>query len=118
TLTFSQGLADQSFGDWFDRLLGGIDPQPGALGDLTTQAGNIGGLRLGPASALRAAHMGANDQSAAGKEAGQGGFWDILHGVAGAAGTFMGMNGGFGGGGMPSTGMTPGARLGYGRGFY
>lgn len=119
TLRFSQGLADQSFGDWFDRLMGGIDRQSGALGDLTTQAGASGASRIALAGDIGSGRMAANNQYAAGREAGQGGFWDILDGVASAAGAFMGMGGGFGGGrgGVPQTDMSPNMRLGYGGGF-
>lgn len=120
TLNYSQGLADQSFGDWFDRLMGGIDRQSSALGDLTTQAGQVGATRMGTTADIGALGMAANNQTAAGKEAGQGGIWDLLDNISGVAGSFFGMggvpSGGYGKG--PSiSGTTGGQKLGYGGGF-
>lgn len=119
TLQFSQGLADQSFGSWFDRLMGGIDRQSSALGDLTTQTGNVGTTRLGVTGDIASGMMGANNQVAAGKEAGQGSLWEMLDNVAGVAGGFAGMGGGGFGKGPAAGfgGMSPKARLGYGGGF-
>jgi hypothetical protein len=121
TINYASGVADQSFGNWFDRLTQGVDRQTGVLGDMTTQAGNTGATKLGVTGSLGSARMQLNNQEAAGREAGQGGFWDILDGIAGAAGAFtdMGSGGGYGrpqGNGMGGQHQVP-PQLGYGGGF-
>jgi hypothetical protein len=121
TLNFSQGLADQSFGSWYDRLLGGVDRQSSALGDMASQAGQVGATRLGVTGDIGSLGMAANNQTAAGKEASQGAIWDLLGNVAGVAGSAFGLGGGGFGKGAGTAGLSggskAGARLGYGGGF-
>jgi hypothetical protein len=113
------GLADQGWGDWINGITGGIDRQIGTLGDMATQAGQVGATRMGVAGDIGTARMGANNQVGAGKEAGQGSLWEMLGNVAGVAGSAFGLGGGgFGKPAAPAmSGMAPRARLGYGGGF-
>lgn len=96
TIGFAQGLANQEWGNWLNNLNTGINRNVSSLGDLAGLAGNTGAARLGVTGGIGSAMMGANNQTAAGKEAGQGALWDLLGNVAGVAGSFMGYGGGFG----------------------
>lgn len=111
------GLANQGWNDWLNNLTGAVKTNIGTLGDLATQAGSTGATQLGVTSGIGSGMMSANNQVASGKEAGQGAIWDLLGNVAGIAGSAFGLNQGGGGGGVPSSGMSNNARMGYGRGF-
>lgn len=126
TLNFSQGLADQSWNNWLNNITGAVDRNISTLGDLASQAGQVGATRMGVTGDLATANMGANNQVAAGREAGQGAIWDLLGNVAGVAGSAFGLGGGGFGKGVgkgltgaqtygPSATGTYG--LGYGGGF-
>lgn len=127
TINYATGLGNQSYQGWLDNLTGAVDRNIGTLGNLATQAGNVGATKLGVAGDLASANMGANNQYASGREASQGGLWDLLGNVAGVAGSFMGYGGfGGGGGGGVGQGRTGAATyansrgqygLGYGGGF-
>ena len=89
---YATGLADQTYNGWLDRLSGyndmyttGVGMDTGANGALTDWA-----------SGITTAQMGANNQRASGKEAGQGAGLDLLSSIAGIGGNFFGY-GGFGG---------------------
>jgi hypothetical protein len=108
------GLANQGWNDWINGITGGIDRQIGTLGDLATQAGNTGATQLGVTSGIGSGLMGANNQVASGKEAGQGAIWDLFNNIAGVAGSAFGLNSG---GGAGIGGSSAGTKMGYGRGF-
>jgi hypothetical protein len=93
TMRFSQGLADSSWGDWVNGITGGIERQAGANGDLATLAGQTTNQRIGLAGDIGSGYMNANNQRAAGSEAGQGAIWDLLGNVAGVAGAAFGLGG-------------------------
>ena len=116
TLTYSQGLASQDWNNWLGNLTGGVDRASGALGDLATQAGGTMATRLGLNDSLASGRLNVNNQTAAGKEAGQGSAWDFLGNVAGVAGAAFGLPKMPGGGGMPAT-PTGAGWGGYGRGY-
>jgi len=113
------GMADQGWNDWINGITGGIDRQIGTLGDLATQTGQVGATRLGVAGDIGSGMMGANNQIASGKEAGQGSLWELANNVAGVAGSFFGMGGmpGGGGGGV-GTGATGASTYKNSRGSY
>lgn len=96
TLSFASGLADQTFGDWFDRLLSGVDRQVGAQGDLATLYGQDTTQRIGLAEGVGNARMGLRNQKAAGEEAGQGWLLDVLKAGGDIAGKALGYGKGFG----------------------
>lgn len=125
TLKFSQGLADQEWGSWLDRVGShinqGANRKIGTLGDMGTLAQNLGSQKLGVLGDVASGYTAANNQTAGGKEAGQGWLLDGLGTVANIGGQFMGMGGGFPGfgkGGMTSGGVgtngNSGFRFGYG----
>ncbi len=106
------GLADQDFDQWLGNLTGGIDRNTARLGDL---AGFWeGGLdrQLNLDSGVTSGLLAANNQVAAGEEAGQGRLLDLINTIVGVTGKVAGMAPGVGGVGggfkMPSFG-------GYGR---
>lgn len=109
------GMADQGWDDWIGGITGAMDRQGGTLGDLATLYGQNTGQKIGLSSAIGSGVMGANNQVAGGKEAGQGAIWDLLGNVAGVAGSAMGYGGGFGG---PGTGATGANTYAGGGGFY
>lgn len=94
-MRYATGYADQAWGNWMNGLNGynnmytnGVDR------DVASR-----GLGLDFESGLSSAYMGANNQVAAGKEAGQGAMLDALGSIGGIAGNLFGGYGGFGGGG-------------------
>jgi hypothetical protein len=79
--------ANQQYGNWLSNLSNFQSQLPGAtaqatgsLGDLTSFAGDIASGRTA-----------ANNQRAAGAEAGQGGLWDLANNVASVAGSAFGL---------------------------
>jgi hypothetical protein len=107
-MKYATGFADQNYNDWLGNL-SGYDTMYGN----GVQADNTAaGLGLDFESGLASGKMGANNQFAAGKEAGQGAGLDLLSSIAGIAGNAFGY-GGFGGSGSggasvnPRTGMPP-----------
>lgn len=112
TLKFSQGLADQEWDDWLGRvgahINSGADRRIGTLGDQATFGQTLGGQRLDVLGDVMSGYTAANNQTAAGREAGQGWLLDGLGTIAGIGGQFMGM-----GGGMMPGGGGP-VRFGYG----
>lgn len=92
-MKYATGYADQAWDDWMNNLgeyngmyTGGVDR------DVASR-----GLGLDFETGLSSGYMGANNQVAAGKEAGQGAMLDALAGIAGIAGKAFGGYGGFGG---------------------
>lgn len=91
TLNYSQGLANQEWGGYLDRLQGfdsqqnanylaGLGGEAGSLGSLADLAGQTTDRRLGLGSAVLGARMGANNQLAEGRNQGVGAFGSILSG--------------------------------------
>lgn len=116
TLRFSQGLADQEWDDWLGNLNFGINREMGSLGDLAQFWQGDMGNRLGLAGNIASGRTSANNQLAAGAEAGQGGLWDLASNVAGTVGAFVNPGNFFGT--APAAPAAPGATpTGYGRGF-
>lgn len=108
TLGFAQGLAGQEWNNWVNGIASGVDRQIGTLGGLAGLYGQDTAQRIGLATDVASGTMGANNQVAAGKEAGQGALWTMLGNAAGVAGSLAGLGGGGSAGGM---------RFGYGGGF-
>lgn len=84
--------ANQQYGNWLSQLgnfqsqlPGATSQATGSLGDLTNFAGDIA-----------SGNMAANNQAAAGTEAGQGGLWNLLGNAAGVVGAGVGAATGFG----------------------
>lgn len=118
TMRFSQGLADQEFGNWLANLTGGIDRSTRSLGDLATFTEGGTDKRLGLAGDVTSGLLAANNQIGAGGEAGQGALLDLIGTVVGIGGKVAG--GGLGGlgGGLGGIGGVGGMKLpgfGYGR---
>ena len=102
-LRYATGFADQNYGDWLTRLGGYNDMYTGGVD--RDVAGR--GLGLDFESGLSSAYMGANNQKAAGKEAGQGAMLDTLGAIVGIGGkAFSGGFGGYGGFGGGSVNPT------------
>lgn len=89
---FAIGTADQAYGDWLSRLSGYNDMYAGGVDRSNTASG----LGLDFESGITSGLLGANNQKAAGKEAGQGALLDVFSGIAGLGGKAFGY-GGFGG---------------------
>lgn len=123
TLRFATGLAGQEWGGYLDRLqpyngmfTQGTGMEMGTLSDLGGWAGDFAG-----------AQMGANNQIAAGEEAGQGSLWDLLNNVGSVAGSvagaftgmpsFGGKGGSIAGGAKKTMGSGSWPSFGYGAGF-
>ena len=81
SIAFSQGLANQEWGGYLDRLQGydqqqnsnyltGLGGQAGSLSDLAGLAGQTTDRKLGLGSAVLGANMGAQNQLAAGRNQG------------------------------------------------
>jgi hypothetical protein len=119
TLTYAQGLANQAYGGWQDRLSGYNDMYSGALGSLAGIQGGLADLAVGSAdrrtdiygNALgvntQATQMfaGGQESRAAAKQAGLGS-------LLGIGGKILGMaTGGLGGGGLGGLGTI----FGYGK---
>lgn len=82
------GTADQAYGDW-QHQLGGFDPLLSSATSTDNQSlGNLAGL----AGDLTSGNIAANNQGAAGAEAGQGGLWTLLDNIGGVAGSVFGLN--------------------------
>lgn len=76
---FGQGLANQEYGGWLDRLSGAsaqglnaVNGQAGALGGLASLYQNTAGDRLGLEGTVAQGKMGNNNAWASGKEANNG----------------------------------------------
>lgn len=120
TLDYANGLASQEWNNWVNGVTGGIDRNISTLGDLASQVGGDTASRISLAGDIGSGTMAANNQTAAGKEAGQGSLWDLLGNVAGVAGSVAGLNFGKGTGAAASMGSAAKAaapRLGYGGGW-
>lgn len=115
TINYASGVADQQFGDWFDRLLGGVDRQTAAQGDLATLFGQDTDRRIGLAEGIGNTRMELTNQRAEGEEMGQGWLLDTLGAVGNVAGRFAG-GGAFDGFGRGMS-TSPRQRMGYGAGF-
>ncbi|MDF3016200.1 MAG: hypothetical protein K0R44_1425 [Thermomicrobiales bacterium] len=99
-MTFSQGLASQEWNGWLDRITGANDRAMGIYRDMAGNETGYADRLLGHEGQIATGYMGANNQDAAGREAGQGGLWSLLGNVAGVAGAAMGVpqiGGGMGG---------------------
>lgn len=90
-MRYAQGYADQAYGDWRNGLAGYNDMY-GAGVDRSNAAAGLG---LDFETGLSEGYMGANNQVAAGKEAGQGAMLSALGTLAGIGGQMF--SGGFGG---------------------
>lgn len=97
TLAFSQGLADQSYNSWLDRLNGAsntaISGQTGALNNLANLATGASSQRLGLAGDVTSALMAANNQNAQGEEANKAGIASLGSNLMGLAGKAFGWGG-------------------------
>lgn len=91
-MRYATGFADQAYGDW----LGGLSGYNDMYGGGVDRSNAAAGLGLDFETGLSQGYMGANNQNAAGKEAGQGAMLDALGSIAGIAGSMFG-GGGFGG---------------------
>lgn len=116
TLDYATGLASRDWNSWLGNLTGGVDRATGALGDLANLSSNTTGQRINLAGENATALMGANNQVAAGKEAGQGAIWDLFNNVAGVAGSAFGLKPPGAPAGVPAT-PTGAGWGGYARGY-
>lgn len=105
-MRYATGYADQAWGNWTN----GLSNYNNMYGAGVDKDGAARGLGLDFESGLATNYMGANNQVAAGKEAGQGAMLDALGSIVGIAGqafgggAFGGYGGFKGGGGMgPNT---------------
>ncbi len=78
--------ANQQWSKWLDSLSGFQAQLPGATGAVTAGLGN----QTQFAEDMASGQMGANNQAAAGQEAGQGGLWSLLGNAAGVVGAGVG----------------------------
>lgn len=96
-LGYSQGLADQSYGSWLDRLAGmsntAIGGQTGALNNLATLATGTANARLGHAGGVASGYMGANNQVASGEQTNSQGLANLGGTLFGMAGNLLGFGG-------------------------
>ncbi len=91
-MRYATGYADQAWGNWMNGLSGYNNMYgQGVGGDVAAR-----GAGLDFESGLTSSYMGANNQVAAGKEAGQGAMLDALGTIAGIGGRLAG-GGAFGG---------------------
>lgn len=106
-MKYATGYADQNYNNWLGGLAGYNDMYTGGVDrDVASR-----GLGLDFESGLSSAYMGANNQNAAGKEAGQGAMLDALGAIAGIGGKVFG-GGGFGGyGGFGGGSVNPTTRM-------
>ncbi|CAN7691374.1 hypothetical protein ASC89_27305 [Devosia sp. Root413D1] len=106
-MRYATGYADQAWGNWMNGLSGYNNMYgQGVANDVTAR-----GLGLDFESGLATNYMGANNQVAAGKEAGQGAMLDALGAVAGIAGRAFG-GGSFGGyGGFGGNSVNPTTKM-------
>ena len=91
-MRYGVGAANSEYGDWLGRLSG----YNGMYGNGVQADATSAGLGLDFESGLTSGLLGANNQKAAGKEAGQGALLDTIGSIAGIAGKAFGY-GGFGG---------------------
>lgn len=91
SISFAQGLANQEWGGYLDRLgaydqqqnnnyLAGLSGKAGSFGSLADLAGQTTDRKLGLGSAVLGAQMGANNQLAQGRNQGVSAFGNILGG--------------------------------------
>jgi hypothetical protein len=96
-LGFSQGLADQSYGTWLDRLGGlsdtALSGQTGALNNMANLATGATSQKLGVASDVVNGRMAANNQHAQGNEANKAGIASLGGNLLGMAGKAFGWGG-------------------------
>lgn len=99
-LQYGVKTGNDEWGDWLSRLNGYNDMYAGGV----DRSNSAAGLGLDFESGLTSGLLGANNQKAAGKEAGQGALLDSLGSLAGIAGKAFGY-GGFGG--APAASVNP-----------
>lgn len=96
-LGYSQGLADQSYGSWLDRLGGlsnsALSGQTGALNNQANLSTGASSQRLGVAGDVASSLMGANNQRAQGQEANSAGIASLGGNLFGLAGKALGWGG-------------------------
>lgn len=96
-LGYSQGLADQSYGSWLDRLNGlsntALAGQTGALNNQANLATGTASQKLGLAGEVASGYMGANNQYAQGEEANKAGIASLGSNLLGMAGKAFGWGG-------------------------
>lgn len=94
---YSQGLADQSYGSWLDRLGGlsntALAGQTGALNNQANLATGTASQKLGLAGDVASGYMGANNQYAQGEEANKAGIASFGSNLIGMAGKAFGWGG-------------------------
>lgn len=90
TLKFSQGLADNSWNSWLDRITGQVGKGANVLGDKANLAVNTAGQHLGVAGDYTSGLLGANNQVAEGEGKNKGGLSNLF-------GKAVGMFTGYGG---------------------
>jgi hypothetical protein len=106
-MRYATGYADQAWGNWMNGLSGYNNMYGAGVGNDVAARG----LGLDFESGLASSYMGANNQVAAGKEAGQGAMLDALGSIVGIAGQAFGGGafGGYGGFGGAQTPLNYGA---------
>lgn len=89
-MTYAQGLANQDYGNWLDRLNGvaglqvtGAQGQAGALGDLASLSTGAAGQKLGVLGDYASGLLGANNQQASGESANKAGLSNLFGNVVG-----------------------------------
>lgn len=99
-LGYSQGLADQSYGSWLDRLGGyentlnaGNAGMAGGLNNLANLATGTASQKLGLAGEVASGYMGSNNQYAQGEEANKAGIASLGSNLMGMAGKAFGWGG-------------------------
>lgn len=106
-LDYSQGLADQSYGSWLDRLAnpgsiisGGIPGMAGGLNNQANLATGTASQKLGLLGDTTSARMGSVNQYAEGEEANKAGIASLGSNLMGLAGKAFGSGKAFGWGGF------------------
>ena len=99
-MDYSQGVADQSYGSWLDRLAnpgsiisGGISGKAGALNNQANLATGTAGQKLGLLGETTSARMGSVNQYAQGEEANKAGIASLGGNLLGMAGKAFGWGG-------------------------
>jgi hypothetical protein len=85
-VNYATGLADQTYGSWLDRVGGYMNNLGGATGGANAALGGLTDW----AGSIASAKMGANNQTASGREANQGWGTDLLKTVAEIGGKAFG----------------------------
>lgn len=85
-VNYATGLADQTYNSWLDRVGGYMENLGGATGGVNAALGGLTDW----AGSIASAKMGANNQTAAGKEANQGWGTDLLSTIASVGGKAFG----------------------------